>query len=76
MQKWEYLSISVALNKQGDITLIFSNYLPDLRFPKRLKWPDFVEYLNELGEEGWEMVNVYLQKVENSPAFYFKRPRE
>ena len=65
MQKWEYLMIEVKkLNSFISKVSVFSNDKLVLSNSKR---SDFREYLNKLGDDGWEMVGV------ESEIIYFKR---
>lgn len=66
MQKWEYLQVSTFRtgNKIESITVNGE----ETPFNKGL--PDFFEYINKLGIEGWEMINS------SSTTYLFKRPIE
>ena len=60
MQKWEYM---VASWKQ-------------VVTESGAERPQVVKYLNSLGDEGWELVQVtFHDLVEAKPMFYFKRAK-
>jgi hypothetical protein len=62
MQRWEYLEVITA----NDNRILFID-------GKETKWtsrPTLTLYLDELGEEGWELVGI----MEKERTFYFKRP--
>jgi hypothetical protein len=73
MTKWEYLAIG------GDWAA--SGYKPRyLNGWEQKGWadgPNMWEYMNQLGEAGWELVGVSVNPVGtfNKEAWYFKRPR-
>lgn len=72
MQKWEYLQVVFHINNQGEIRFLATNgeYIP--YFDKLTQF----SYLNTLGTEGWELVNVYIggrTEGQYSEIFYFKR---
>ncbi len=72
MQKWEYLYLE--------------GYLLSATKPRAMKVnneplserPNLWEYINQLGAEGWELVNAYnLSKPDvHKDFFVFKRPVE
>ena len=68
MQKWEYLWIYIAADPE-DKTKIF--YMAN---GKRLDAPSHGAVLNEVGEDGWELVTVALTPPAAFPQFYLKRP--
>ena len=39
--------------------------------------PQVIKYLNEVGEDGWELVGVaFHDQKEAKPMYYFKRPKQ
>lgn len=77
MQKWEYLvaSIEFGAKVEGDVRFLYINGVrkntvstAELNLGKKV--PRIHEILNELGEQGWELI-VHRQGVHN---FFFKRP--
>lgn len=75
MQKWAYLRLAVSYRGENDIfyatsngTEIFSKN--DKTSPKELQ-----NYVENLGCEGWELVNVY-QDSQLCEVYHFKRPIE
>lgn len=54
MQLWEYCTVSYSMNKHGKINKIAFNG-QKLTEQEGNSW---VEYLNELGKKGWEMIGV------------------
>jgi hypothetical protein len=66
MQKWEYLLIYV------DITKWYRNGIQIGNFNHRwfIDKQPLADYLNKLGDEGWELVNAISQT-----EFVFKRPK-
>lgn len=61
MQKWEYLLV-VAMD--GRPRYIHGQELRDWQ-----RGPNILDYLNQLGDQGWELVNF------DSGAYMFKRPK-
>ena len=72
MQKWEYKVIHVLLKRIGE-SKSGDGYLPGDSHPIEYD----ATYLNELGEEGWELVvrNV-TDYSKPSPVLVFKRPKQ
>jgi hypothetical protein len=75
MQKWEYLEVVTVYGTVSDRRIIpskgkalFSN--------KGDSVPEFVDYIDALGREGWEMVNTQERDVgiSNQVTYYLKRP--
>jgi uncharacterized protein with GYD domain len=61
MQKWEYLLVEYVL---------LGNYLVNgMETPALKKMPTYM-LLNELGEEGWELI-----QQDNKQVWLFKRPK-
>lgn len=65
MQRWEYMSAWV--DDQWEVRTVVG-YGPD-----RSPLPKFVEFLNEVGLEGWEL--VALVPVQVGHRAFFKRAR-
>ncbi len=69
MKKWEYLEITAPLRDDGKAVRIYRN--GEEALPESMA-SALYEYLNKLGEEGWEMINFAFYP--NRTAFYyFKR---
>ncbi len=72
MQKWEYLYLEAHLQSAArpQATKANGQLLEDR--------PNLWEYINKLGDEGWELVNVYnyAEPSRHKDYFVFKRPRE
>jgi hypothetical protein len=69
MQKWEYRTLQLAMNEKEN--LIWFDAQEDTRTVS--------ERLNELGEEGWELVSVdtrNLSGVTIGTVYYLKRLKE
>ena len=65
MQKWEYTTLTLISNEK-----------------KELEWTDAQddnrsasERLNELGEEGWELVSVVLHVADRARTVYWLKPQ-
>ncbi|MHB8778028.1 MAG: hypothetical protein ACYC6R_09730 [Anaerolineales bacterium] len=77
MTKWEYLRLYVKyisyLDKDtGKVESIYSNGV--IVFDDRKKPIEIHDYLNRLGNDRWELINVNnLSEVE---IYHFKRPLE
>ncbi len=75
MQKWEYLFVSCGLvSNQWVPNFVGGQELPDWK-----KGPSICQVANQLGEQGWELVN--LATTPNLPTsesyrLVFKRPKE
>jgi len=71
MQKWEYMWMSVALEKGKQVFVANG---------KRLPAQSYSEALNELGKDGWELVSVIQPAIkfpvplQSFPQFCLKRP--
>jgi hypothetical protein len=64
VQKWEYLCVSLNVEKPYVPRYVNGQELPDWE-----KGPSLFVYLNELGTQGWELIC-------KEGAFYiFKRPK-
>lgn len=69
MQKWAYFGVMMYF--QGNIQ-------PKWHFDytgKRLEAKDWMPVMNELGNEGWELVSA-LSTSPTAVQYYFKRPKQ
>jgi len=75
MQKWEYIEVLTVYGKVTDMRIIPSKGKP-LFSDRGDVVPQFSEYLDSLGAEGWEMVNAQNRDVGMflHTTYYFKRP--
>jgi len=72
MQKWEYIEVTAPMREDGKSVRIYLN--GEEVVPESMA-SMLYDYLNKLGQEGWEMVNFSFYP--NRTAFYyFKRPVE
>jgi len=54
MQKWEYLTVHTAMdNNEYKARLLNGREIPDWK-----KGPPLSDYLNILGEQGWELIDT------------------
>jgi hypothetical protein len=69
MNKWEYIEVTAPMREDGKSVRIYLNgeeVVPESRTSV------LYDYLNQLGREGWEMINFAF--FPNKTAFYyFKR---
>lgn len=70
MRKWEYIEVAVHYILDGQIDFISRNGSTVL-FEQAP--PDRHAYLNNLGQDGWELVSVYLAAGQME-IYHFKRP--
>ena len=73
MQKWMYLRLSVNYQGENEVYSATSNGTPvfDKEDTKRTA-QDVQEYVEQLGIQGWELVNVY-QDNQLCEVYHFKR---
>ena len=73
MQKWMYLRLSVNYQGENEVYSATSNGTPvfDKEDNKRTA-QDLQEYVEQLGLQGWELVNVY-QDNQLCEVYHFKR---
>lgn len=72
MQKWEYIEVTAPMREDGKAVHIYRNATEAV--PESIA-SSLYDYLNKLGNEGWELVNFAFYP--NKTAFYyFKRPVE
>ena len=70
MKKWEYIELTAPMREDGKSVHIYLNGKEAV--PESMS-SILYDYLNKLGQEGWEMVNFSFYP--NKTAFYyFKRP--
>ena len=70
MTKWEYLIIQPSEHRNVDKPWTVNGR--ELRNWK--KGPDIYDYINQLGDEGWELVNV-ASAAYIGMRYCFKRPK-
>ena len=73
MNKWEYSVVSVAIYDEGSgggPQELLSIRLPDAHSKSVTNKYGVVGLLNQLGAQGWELVDV------ESRRFYLKRPKQ
>jgi hypothetical protein len=70
MQKWEYLQVVWTNSQDGSISII-SNGQPIVARENILY---LYQYLNRLGQEGWELVSISQIMNGVQGYHYFKRP--
>jgi hypothetical protein len=79
MQKWMYLRLSVNYRGENEVYSATSNGTPvfnntEDKDNKRTA-QDLQDYVEQLGFQGWELVNVY-QDSQLCEVYHFKRPIE
>ena len=69
MQKWEYLEMVVIYGEFAGNQIILSKGIPPIT-------GDETKYLDFLGTEGWEIVNIANIDVKGirNRSYHFKRP--
>jgi hypothetical protein len=75
MDKWEYLTVQITLGDWHDSTgrQGKNNVLSDFISGNADKVYDPTELLNNLGEDGWEMVGVASTDSSQRYKLFFKR---
>ena len=68
MKKWEYIEVTAPMREDGKSVRIYLNGEETL--PESMA-SVLYDYLNKLGDEGWEMVNFAFHP--NRTAFYYFR---
>ncbi len=66
MQQWEYLHVVMDIGSSGRVVARSTNWQEQ---PNWKKGPLFSDYLNQLGNQGWELVAV------EATRYIFKRPK-
>jgi len=78
MQKWEYLTLTAAYAGWDHLGIVKMFNDEEYQDWKRKNW-GVVYALQELGEQGWELVTVMWRKTGETayadPVYYFKRPK-
>ncbi len=57
------------MSKKWEYRVVDSHEIPGVNFTEARKKSDIVEYLNRLGQEGWEIIN--LDMTESQAMFNF-----
>ena len=70
MQKWEYLRVNTRNRRNARFVTKVNNQSARKQTGFFVHLTDFDEYINQLGEEGWELVTAV-----GSKEFIFKRPK-
>jgi hypothetical protein len=75
MQKWEYLRIRVSY-PGGNIFSqnILTSYIYGSKYLENVHVDVFHSRIDELGNDGWELVNVTATR--DGESYWFKRPKE
>ena len=73
MHQWEYLTFSAAYASDYlGIVKVYNNQ--EYQDWKDTKW-GVGDALQQLGEQGWELVAVEREAPGSDPVYYFKRPK-
>jgi hypothetical protein len=75
MQKWMYLRLAVSFRGEDEVFSATSNGTPIFDKETKSKAIDLQEYIEKLGDQGWELVSVY-QDSQLCEIYHFKRPIE
>ena len=75
MQKWEYLRLTVNYRNESEVHYALSNGTEVLKKDGKHSWKDVQDYLENVGLQGWELVNVY-QDSQLCEIYHFKRSIE
>ena len=70
MKKWEYIEVTAPMREDSKSVRIYLNgeeTVPEARASA------LYDYLNKLGEEGWEMISFAFYP-NRTGFYYFKRP--
>lgn len=78
MTHWEYLTITAAYSGSDTLGVVKMYNNQELESWKQRRW-DIASAMQELGAQGWELVNVLWRKTGDTlyadPVYYFKRPK-
>ena len=72
MQKWMYLRLAVSFRGEDEVFSATSNGTPIFDKETKSKAIDLQEYIEQLGNQGWELVSVY-QDSQLCEIYHFKR---
>jgi hypothetical protein len=75
MQKWEYLRLTVDYRGENEVYYAVSSGIATLNRDDKKNSKDLQNYIENLGSEGWELVNVY-QDSQLCEICHFKRQIE
>ena len=73
MQKWEYIEVRISGPEWADSRGNLGK-LEDMRI-RSTRWYSMAHFMNEQGEEGWELAGIADDESLNSFVMYFKRPK-
>ncbi len=73
MQKWEYLEVRVSGPEWSDSRGNFGR-MEDVKL-RSTRWFSMTGFMNQLGDEGWELTAIGDDETLNSYVMYFKRPK-
>ena len=74
MQKWEYMFVV----PEHERDYLRPRYVNGQELPNWKKGQTIYEYMNQLGEQGWELVSAPYTATTNTgtvPRLIFKRPK-
>lgn len=74
MQKWEYLDVYVD-REVAKVTAYKVRLVNGQELPNWSKGPHYIQYLNTLGQQGWELLSVWGTAGGTIELFHFKRPK-
>jgi hypothetical protein len=75
MQKWSYLRLTGNYRGENEIFDAISNGRQIFTKEAKTNANDLQKYVENLGNEGWDLVNVY-QDSQLCEIYHFKRPIE
>lgn len=79
MQKWEYVTFTAAYATKDDLGIVKFFDGKELQGWKDANQRRYVvDFLDEMGEQGWELVSVMWRPAANTvfdPIYYLKRPK-
>jgi hypothetical protein len=76
MQKWEYLDLTAQFYSRNGVHCFINGQ----NVPNPQTIPNLYQYINQLGEDGWELVNSYGERASSLTTsryqtWVFKRPK-